>query len=499
MEEIRERLRGQLFEEGANQHRTNLLAKVAQRKSCDDTEALAMVGHLLYEGLLFHHKHFTVAISGLAKRGLWRAACSLLSEMRDRGLEPNTISYNAALNSCRQAAAWEQAVAQLDDMQASGALPDAVSISIVMAACQKAKRWPLALELYASLPGRGLQPDKMCVSAALGACAGGSQWELALNVLARATDTSVRPDLVCHNGAITACAEARRWEAALGLLAALRGGDGPEAPDAISYNGTISACEAAHRWPEALQVFASMEPSRVPRTVVSYNAAMNAHWRAGCGEGGDEGWRGAIAVLADMRLNGIAPTIVTCGTLLAALTPHRRWQEGVSAVAEMQRGGLALDAKAWGALVALLFASGEQERAALAYRAAQRARMLTPWSPQHRGMVDLHRHVVLAAVVAIQVVLEDMVALGAPPGGGPRGGYRHDPARDLTLILGRGHGSASGEVRLAPELTAALRQDFSPPLELAPSPDGNPGRWVLRATSLTRWASAAAASAQGGA
>jgi len=476
-----------MFEEGANQHRTNMLSALSQRE-CDNAEALAIVGHLLYEGLLFHHKHFTVAISGLAKRGLWRAARSLLTEMRDRDLEPNTISYNAAADACKKAKAWQQAVDLVDNMREHAAAADVVSYSIVVTACEKASQWAGALAFFSQMQKAGLHPDQQSISAAIGACTRGQSWQAALTLLGESRAGSERPDLVCHNGVVSVCAKAQQWSQAVALLAGLQA-NGP-APDVISYNSTISACQAAHRWQDALGVFRDMQTLTVQPTIVTYNTLIHACWRAG------GFWEGALSLLGGLRAQSLTPTIKTYGALLAALTPHARWVEALSLLGGLEDDGLSLDSMGWGTLVALLYASGELEHAKKAYRLAQDAKLLTPWAKRERGGIDLHGHVVLTALTALHVVLEDMLMR-------PAGRYFHDPSRDLLLILGRGTNSVGRRPILAPQLTTLLRKDFDPPLDLVPA-TGNftaptstrvargdlDGAWVIPSGHLVRWAAA---------
>ena len=66
--------------------RSSLLAELQQISEND--HALAIIDHLLYEGLAFHHKHFVIAIAALGRRRLWQAAVGLLTEMPNGPLRP---------------------------------------------------------------------------------------------------------------------------------------------------------------------------------------------------------------------------------------------------------------------------------------------------------------------------------------------------------------------------------------------------------------------------
>merc|ERR1719469_1181616 len=104
-----------------------------------------MVGHILYEELAYHHKHFAIMMSGLARKGLWRSACALLDEMRTRGLEPNVICYNIALEACRRGHQWQYAFELYDTMQERAAVPDVISYTSLITACETGSRWAHSL------------------------------------------------------------------------------------------------------------------------------------------------------------------------------------------------------------------------------------------------------------------------------------------------------------------------------------------------------------------
>ena len=38
--------------------------------------------------------------------GQWAFALRLLDEMRERGVEPNVVTYNAAISACKKGAQW---------------------------------------------------------------------------------------------------------------------------------------------------------------------------------------------------------------------------------------------------------------------------------------------------------------------------------------------------------------------------------------------------------
>ena len=47
------------------------------------------------------------AISACQKRFQWQQALKLLTEMKVQGLEPNVITYNAAIGACEKVLNWD--------------------------------------------------------------------------------------------------------------------------------------------------------------------------------------------------------------------------------------------------------------------------------------------------------------------------------------------------------------------------------------------------------
>ena len=55
----------------------------------------------------------------------WARALAVIDEMRERGVEPNALTYKTALQICAEQGERERADALLGDMQAQGLPPDA--------------------------------------------------------------------------------------------------------------------------------------------------------------------------------------------------------------------------------------------------------------------------------------------------------------------------------------------------------------------------------------
>ena len=59
-------------------------------------------------------------------------AISLLEEMQDQGLRPNTAIFNNAITACSKAGEWESALQVWNLMKATGVHPDVVSLETML-------------------------------------------------------------------------------------------------------------------------------------------------------------------------------------------------------------------------------------------------------------------------------------------------------------------------------------------------------------------------------
>ena len=73
----------------------------------------------------------------MKKGGKWERALSLRDEMRERGVTPNVISFNAAISACEKGGKWERALSLLDAMRERGVTPNVISFSAAISACEK--------------------------------------------------------------------------------------------------------------------------------------------------------------------------------------------------------------------------------------------------------------------------------------------------------------------------------------------------------------------------
>ena len=69
----------------------------------------------------------------------WEQALSLLQEMGRSQLQPDVVSYSAAISACEKGQQWEQALGLLQEMWRSQLQPDLISYNSAISGCEKAQ------------------------------------------------------------------------------------------------------------------------------------------------------------------------------------------------------------------------------------------------------------------------------------------------------------------------------------------------------------------------
>merc|ERR1712196_622881 len=129
-----------------------------------------------------------------AEGGLWTEALDLLDEMRSMGMQPDVVSYSAAIRAMETSSLWEGALAFLFEMSVQGVAPNEISYDITINACSKGQQWGTALALLDKIRADHGQDWNLrkAWNSALSACEYGGQKVQALELLRAMKE----PDLV---------------------------------------------------------------------------------------------------------------------------------------------------------------------------------------------------------------------------------------------------------------------------------------------------------------
>ena len=70
----------------------------------------------------------------------WAAALGMLGRMRLNRLDPDLVTYSAAISACSKGGHWEQALRVLRVMRADAVEPNAQSLSAALSASERGSR-----------------------------------------------------------------------------------------------------------------------------------------------------------------------------------------------------------------------------------------------------------------------------------------------------------------------------------------------------------------------
>jgi len=361
---------------------------------------------------------FNLVINAFKARGEWKPALELLAELEiHASLRPDVVSYSSAIAAIAPTGNWREACRLLDRMRAANVPPNEFSYGAAISACDAGGEWVRAVALLRELE-RTHAPSLVAYTSAISACAKDGAWQQALRLLVRMPLIGLQPNVIQFNAAISACAKAKEWRPALALLKRMRG--------EANANDKGQPRQRRRR---------RLYPSP---NVVSYNAAISA-----CARGGV--WREALALLRQMRTDGLAPDMVSYSTALDALARGAQGRAALGIITGMRQKGIEPDAIALCAACRACEAAGEWRGALLVLRPA------------------------LQAEPVFQALPETRTAKGAPPQGPRQGGALPRRATAVGAVNNHrataiGAGTASGrnadvasDEELAPAFAAACR------------------------------------------
>ena len=68
--------------------------------------------------------------------------------MKEAGIQPNTITYSAAISACEKGNQWKEALALLSKMKQEDIKADTITYNAAISACEKGNQWEEAKNLF---------------------------------------------------------------------------------------------------------------------------------------------------------------------------------------------------------------------------------------------------------------------------------------------------------------------------------------------------------------
>lgn len=236
---------------------------VTPERLADAAERLRSGGH--FEETL----SYTTALRNCEHGRHWEWAMSLLSEMPERSVQQDVVTFNVAIAALGRCAEWQKAIQLMDGMPDVGITPDAETYQAAALACSRNGEWEQSLAYLAKAHSLGLA-NAETYNIAMMACAsvGADGWEAALALLnaagTKAAPSDVARDLMCYGVAMYACMKAGRWLLCLNLLDRMKADE--VTPDAVTLACAASACREAKN-PAANTIVSEMKTRKMDTDV----------------------------------------------------------------------------------------------------------------------------------------------------------------------------------------------------------------------------------------
>jgi pentatricopeptide repeat protein len=121
--------------------------------------------------------------------------------MKERGIEPNAITYSAAISACEKGdGQWEMALELLNEMKERGIEPNVITYSAAISACEKGDgQWEKALELLNDMKERGIEPNAYTYNATIEALYAGLQHNECCRLYREATQSGLYAHVWPHS------------------------------------------------------------------------------------------------------------------------------------------------------------------------------------------------------------------------------------------------------------------------------------------------------------
>ncbi|KDP28278.1 hypothetical protein JCGZ_14049 [Jatropha curcas] len=325
------------------------LGKVELAKAVFETALSEGYGNTVYA--------FSALISAYGRSCYCNEAIKVFDSMKDYGLKPNLVTYNAVIDACGKGGVeFNKVVEIFDEMLKNGVQPDRITFNSLLAVCSRGGLWEAARGLFSEMVNRGIAQDIFTYNTLLDAVCKGGQMDLAFEIMSEMPGKNILPNVVTYSTMIDGYAKAGRLDDALNLFSEMKFlGIGL---DRISYNTLLSIYSKLGRFEEALDVCKEMENSGIRKDVVTYNALLG-------GYGKQCKYDEVRKVFEEMKGACISPNILTYSTLIDVYSKGGRYKEAMEVFREFKQAGLKADVVLYSALIDALCKNGLVESAVI--------------------------------------------------------------------------------------------------------------------------------------
>ncbi|KAL6606005.1 hypothetical protein ACP70R_041658 [Stipagrostis hirtigluma subsp. patula] len=224
---------------------------------------------------------FNTLINARAKSGCLAAgvALDLLHEVREAGLRPDVITYNTLISACSQSSNLDDAVAVFEEMIASECRPDLWTYNAMVSVHGRCGKAQEAEQLFRELVDKGFMPDAVTYNSLLYAFAKEGNVEKVEHVCEELVKAGFKKEEITYNTMIHMYGKMGRLDLAVGLYDEMRAMGCT--PDAVTYTVLIDSLGKMDRIAEAGKVLEEMVDAGLKPTLLTFSALICAYSKSG--------------------------------------------------------------------------------------------------------------------------------------------------------------------------------------------------------------------------
>ncbi|KAL4557258.1 hypothetical protein LXL04_035431 [Taraxacum kok-saghyz] len=311
-------------------------------------EALAMeIFHRSEEAIDSSVQVYNAMMGVYARNGRFTKVQEILDLMRERGYEPDLVSFNTLINARFKSTLMEpnMALDLLTEVRRSGIQPDIITYNTLLSACSHDSNLEEAVKVYKDMESNKCQPDLWTYNAMLSVYARCGLVHEAESLFKDLDSKGFVPDAVTYNSLLYAFAKEGNVDKVIKLreeMVKLGFGE-----DEMTYNTVIHMYGKLGQHDSALNLYKNMKSRGCEPDVVTYTVLIDS---LGKGNKISE----AANVMSEMIDSGIKPTLRTYSALICGYAKAGMRSEAEKTFDSMVRSGIKPDLLAYSVMLDVL-------------------------------------------------------------------------------------------------------------------------------------------------
>lgn len=308
-------------------------------------EALAMeIFNRSEEGIDSSVQVYNAMMGVYARNGRFTKVQEILDLMRERGYEPDLVSFNTLINARFKSTSMEpnMALDLLTEVRRSGLQPDIITYNTLLSACSHESNLEEAVKVYKDMEANKCQPDLWTYNAMLSVYARCGLVHEAESLFKDLDSKGFVPDAVTYNSLLYAFAKEGNVNKVTKLCEEMvKLGFGE---DEMTYNTVIHMYGKLGQHDLALKLYKEMKSRGCDPDVVTYTVLIDS---LGKGNKISE----AANVMSEMMDSGIKPTLRTYSALICGYAKAGKRLEAEKTFDSMVRSGIKPDLLAYSVML----------------------------------------------------------------------------------------------------------------------------------------------------